>query len=42
MSVALKKGVTEVKHHPVSSRVNAAANDDEALIRELGDREGQG
>ena len=41
MSAALKNGVTEVNHRPVSSRVNVAANDDEALIQDLGDIEGQ-
>ena len=34
MAVALEKGVTEVKHHPVSSRVNTAAVDDPQLTQE--------
>ena len=38
MAVALENGVTDVKHHPVSSRVNVAANDDKALIEALGDK----
>jgi putative SOS response-associated peptidase YedK len=35
MAVALRSGVTEVQHHPVSNRVNVARNDDESLIQAL-------
>jgi putative SOS response-associated peptidase YedK len=35
MAVALRGGVTEVQHHPVSNRVNVARNDDESLIQAL-------
>ena len=38
MAAALENGVTELEHHPVSSRVNVAANDDKALIEALGDK----
>ena len=35
MAAALENGVTQVLHHPVSSRVNVASNDDESLIQAL-------
>ena len=35
MAVALRSGVTEVQHHPVSNRVNVARDDDESLIQAL-------
>ena len=35
MTAALAAGVTEVEHHPVSNRVNAAGNDDEAVTRKV-------
>lgn len=38
LAVALENGVTDLKHHPVSSRVNVAANDDEALIETSEDK----
>jgi putative SOS response-associated peptidase YedK len=34
MATALERGVIEVRHHPVSSRVNAAAADDSRLVEE--------
>ena len=33
MAAALQHGVTELEHHPVSSRVNVAKNDDDDLIK---------
>ncbi len=35
MAAALENGMTQVLHHPVSSRVNVASNDDESLIQAL-------
>ena len=35
MALALKEGVTAVEHHPVTSRVNIAGNDDEGLVRKV-------
>jgi putative SOS response-associated peptidase YedK len=34
MAAALEQAVTQVEHHPVSSRVNIAANDDQTLTEE--------
>ena len=33
MAAALQSGVTELKHYPVSNRVNVAGNDDESLVK---------
>lgn len=35
MAAALREGVTGIEHHPVSSRVNVASNDDEGLVGEV-------
>jgi hypothetical protein len=35
MAAALRDGVTAIEHHPVSSRVNVASNDDENLVRKV-------
>jgi putative SOS response-associated peptidase YedK len=35
IAAALGNGVTEIEHHPVSSRVNGASNDDEGLVRKV-------
>ena len=35
ITAALGNGVTAIEHHPVSSRVNVASNDDEGLVQKV-------
>jgi putative SOS response-associated peptidase YedK len=38
-TIAREGSVTEIEHHPVSSRVNVAKSDDEELIKAVNDDE---